>query len=72
METHGNHHTPALNMVISLISTVLTWVTFYGAQYLLSFCLTVIGIISGLFAIRYYYYAGNEKRDKIKRNNHRH
>lgn len=72
MENHGNHHAPVLNMVISLISTILTWITFYGAQYALSFCLTCIGIVSGIFAIRYYYYAGNEKRDKIKRNNESH
>ena len=34
----------------------------------MSFVLTCIGIVSGVFAIRYYYYAGNEKREILKNN----
>lgn len=68
----SNQHTPVINMVLSMVSTVLTWITFYDAQYFLSFALSCIGIVSGIFAVRYYYFAGNEKRENlrnIKKNN---
>ena len=66
MEGHQHHSAPIVNMFISLISTVLTWITLYDAQYFLSFTLSCIGIVSGIFAVRYYYFAGNEKREKLR------
>lgn len=66
MEGHHSHLTPVVNMFVSLLSTVLTWITLYDAQYFLSFTLSCIGIVSGIFAMRYYYFAGNEKREKVR------
>jgi purine-cytosine permease-like protein len=63
----NNHHSP-VSIMLTITTTILSWLTFYNAQYFMSFILTCIGIISGLFAIRYYYYAGNEKRNKLKNN----
>jgi len=63
----NTNHSPS-SILITLSTTILSWVTLYNAQYFLSFTLTIIGIISGVFAMRYYYYAGNEKRNKLKNN----
>ena len=54
------------SITVTLLSSILSWITLFNAQYILSFILTCIGIISGVFAIRYYYYAGNERRNKLK------
>jgi purine-cytosine permease-like protein len=61
------NHSP-ISILVTLCTTILSWLTFYNAQYFMSFILTCIGIVSGIFAIRYYYYAGNEKRNKLKNN----
>ena len=42
---------------MSIISSILSWVTLINAQYFLSFTLTIMGIVSSVFAIRYYYKA---------------
>ena len=66
LNMENNHHNPA-TMLLTLSTAVLSWLTLINSQYVLSFILTCIGIVSGCMAIRYYYYAGNEKRDKLKK-----
>jgi purine-cytosine permease-like protein len=63
-----NSNQSPLSILVTLSTSILSWLTFYNAQYFMSFVLTCIGIVSGIFAIRYYYYAGNEKRNKIQNN----
>jgi purine-cytosine permease-like protein len=63
-----NSNQSSLSILVTLSTSILSWLTFYNAQYFMSFVLTCIGIVSGIFAIRYYYYAGNEKRNKIQNN----
>jgi purine-cytosine permease-like protein len=63
----NQNHSP-FSVLLTFATTILSWLTFYNAQYFMSFILTCIGIVSGLFAIRYYFYAGNEKRNKLKNN----
>jgi hypothetical protein len=65
MEHHANNNAPALSL-LSILSSILSWISLAEAQYLLSFGVTLIGIVSGLMAIRYYYYAGNEKKQNLK------
>lgn len=60
-------HAPAFS-ILSITSSILSWVSFMEAQYLFSFGVSIIGILSGIFAIRYYYYAGNLKRNQINNN----
>ena len=63
----GNHHHSGFAFtLITILSSILTWVTLVDAQYVLSFVLTCMGIISASLAIRYYWYAGNLKRNQIK------
>jgi len=52
---------------MSIISSILSWVTLINAQYFLSFSLTILGIVSSIFAIRYYYFAAEEKKKQLKR-----
>lgn len=64
-----NQNPPVLSVLVTLTSTILSWISLINAQYALSFALTIIGIVSGVFAIRYYYHAGNymkEKRNNLK------
>jgi hypothetical protein len=63
----GHHHQNGVAFTfVTIMSTILTWVTLVDAQYVLSFVLTCMGIISASLAIRYYWYAGNLKRNQIK------
>jgi len=52
---------------MSILSSILSWVTLINAQYFLSFTLTILGIVSSIFAIRYYYFAAEEKKKQLKR-----
>lgn len=62
------HHTHAGFSMLSILSGLFSWLTLANAQYAVSFIATVIAIISGIMALRYYYYAGNEKRNQLKQN----
>lgn len=63
----NNQHSP-LSILLTFSASALSWLTLLNAQYLMSFVLTCIGIVSGIFAIRFYWYAGNEKREILKNN----
>jgi len=64
--THSN--APSLT-ILSIFLNVISWLTLLNAQYLLSFTVTILGAISAIFAIRYYYYAGNEKKKILSEGN---
>jgi hypothetical protein len=53
--------------LISIFSGVLSWITLADAQYAISFTASMIAMISGIMALRYYYYAGNEKRNQLNK-----
>jgi len=63
-----NHNHSPFSIMLTIMTTFLSWFTLLNAQYFMSFVLTCIGIVSGIFAIRFYYYAGNEKREILKNN----
>lgn len=62
-----NQNSP-ISIILTIFATALSWLTLLNAQYLMSFILTCIGIVSGIFAMRFYYYAGNEKKQILKNN----
>lgn len=64
MET-TNNEAPTFS-ILSIISSILSWITLANAQYFVSFMVSIVGLISGVMAIRYYWYAGNEKRNQLK------
>jgi fluoride ion exporter CrcB/FEX len=64
----NQNHTGFLSILTTIISTIFGWITLLEAQYMMSFGLTCIGVVSGIFAIRYYYHAGNHMRDKRNQN----
>lgn len=58
----NEHHSPLMNTFFVVLSTILGWISLVNAQYILSFILTLAGLVNVIMAIRYYYYAGNEKK----------
>mgnify|MGYP003673660961 FL=1 len=64
--THSN--APSLT-VLSIFLNVISWITLINAQYFVSFVVTILGAISAVFAIRYYYYAGNERKKILSEGN---
>jgi hypothetical protein len=46
--------------ILSILSSIIGWATLSESQYVFSFIATIVGIVSGIFAIRYYYLAGNK------------
>jgi len=62
-----NHNSP-ISIILTIFATALSWLTLLNAQYLMSFVLTCIGIVSVIFAMRFYDYAGNEKKEILKNN----
>ena len=58
----NQHHTPIISLILSIFSGILSWLSLNDAQYFVSFCASIIALISGILAMRYYYYAGEEKR----------
>ena len=62
-----NSHYPILSVITSISSTMLAW-SIKDVQVYASLFATLIAIISGVLAIRYYWFAGNEKKRKLKNN----
>lgn len=63
MEQH-HHHTGF--SILSIMSGLFSWITLAEAQYAVSFVASMIAMLSGIMALRYYYYAGNVKRNQLK------
>lgn len=63
MEQH-HHHTGF--SILSIMSGFFSWITLAEAQYAVSFVASMIAMLSGIMALRYYYYAGNAKRNQLK------
>lgn len=62
-----NSHYPILSVITSILSTMLAW-SIKDVQVYASLFATLVAIISGVLAIRYYWFAGNEKKRKLKNN----
>ncbi len=61
------HHTHTGYSILSIMSGLFSWVTLSEAQYAVSFVASMIAMFSGIMALRYYYYAGNEKRNQLNK-----
>lgn len=62
-----HQNAPAFTMV-SILSGMLSWLSLHNAQYYMSFVASMVAIVSGIFAIRYYYYAGNKLKNNKNEN----
>jgi len=58
----NNYETAPITFLSAISLNVISWITLVDAQYFVSFIATILGAISAIFVIRYYYYAGNEKK----------
>ena len=56
-----------INLLISILSTIMAFITLHDAQTLLALVSAFIAILSGFFAARYYYYGSREKKLLIKK-----
>lgn len=59
----------AISTLVSGLSTYLAWISFLDAKDIAGFAATLIACLSGIFAIRYYYFATLEKKASIKSKN---
>lgn len=59
----NNHDNHFIGVLLSIGSGILSWLSLHDAQYLISFLASVIALVSGVLAMRYYWYAGNEKKN---------
>jgi hypothetical protein len=59
---NNNHHPvgAAVSSTVSLLSALFAIITMQNVQMYLTMTASVIAITSGVFAIRYYYYATNK------------
>jgi hypothetical protein len=63
-------HTPhdfsyPISAALSLLSVVIAWISLRDAQIVIAIIASVVAIVSGLFAVRYYYYATKEKKKNL-------
>lgn len=63
----NNYETAPVTFLSAILLNVISWITLVDAQYFVSFIATILGAISAIFVIRYYYYAGNEKKNNVNR-----
>lgn len=52
--------------IISSLSAIFAWISLKDAQVIVAIIASGIAAISGLFALRYYWYATKEKKERIK------
>jgi uncharacterized membrane-anchored protein len=57
-----NQNAPAFSL-LSILSGMLSWLSLHNAQYYISFVASIVAVVSGIFAIRYYYYAANKLKN---------
>ena len=65
MEGHHGHGNGQVNLMITIFSSILTWITIKEAQVVLGLFASGVAIISGIFAARYYYFAAKEKQKNL-------
>lgn len=64
----SNHNEAPFLGFVSICSTILSWISFYEAQFFVSFIASGIAVLTGVFALRYYWYAGSVKKEQLKQN----
>lgn len=60
------HFKAAASAIVSTGSTVWMWISIQDAQAFAAIFASCVAVISGYFAIRYYFYAAQEKKMSIK------
>lgn len=67
MEHHSNPLAALLYTVVSFTATIFAWVTIKDVQIMAGICASLVAIVSGSFAIRYYYYSTKKVKDDFKK-----
>lgn len=66
MENSQTPGTGLLAVINSLAFSVLTFLSIQSFQTIMAIVASSIAVVSGAFAIRFYYYATKEKKQAIK------
>lgn len=67
MDNHATPGTGLLASIVSLFSGVICAISLRDAQLIVTIVAGMVGIASGLFAIRYYITATKEKKQNLKK-----
>ena len=68
MDNNLNPHDPMTAfgyIVVSSLLAAIGWITVKDAQFFITFMASVVSCVAGLMAIRYYYFATNEKKKNL-------
>jgi hypothetical protein len=67
MDGHTQPGTGLIASITSLFSWVVAWISLKDTQVIITILAGIVGIASGIFAIRYYIVATIEKKQNIKK-----
>lgn len=62
----NQHMNPLMSTVLSIFSTVWAFISIANFQTFMAIVASCVAIVSGFFAIRYYWYATKEKKQTLK------
>lgn len=62
----NQHTSPLMSTVLSILSTVWAFISIANLQTVMAIVASCVAMVSGFFAIRYYWYATKEKKQSIK------
>lgn len=66
MADNSSPTTAFIGSATSVCSIFFAWITIHNAQVILAFITSGVGILSGIFAARYYWIAAKEKKANLK------
>ena len=69
MDIQPTHHDSGwtITAIVSIIANIMAWISLMNAQVLLAIVATIVSIICGALAARYYWIASKEKKMIIKK-----
>lgn len=66
LQNQGNPILAFISAAISFTCGIISWISMLQLQPYISAIAGMLGIVSAVFAIRYYYYATKEKKQSLK------
>jgi uncharacterized membrane-anchored protein len=67
MDNNGTPGSGLVASIVSVFSGIMAWISLKDTQVIITIIAGMVGIASGIFAIRYYIYATREKKQNLKK-----
>lgn len=67
MDNNGTPGSGLVASIISVFSGIMAWISLKDTQVIITIIAGMVGIASGIFAIRYYIIATREKKQNLKK-----